>query len=217
MDNDFFCERLEYQPWLYEDAGDAIRDRQRERQRYLSANAGGVFGEDVFVSHYARLYTDSLLLGNRSWIAAHVLASGNLCLGDDSSINPYVFIEGNVRIGNDVMVAPLCAIMGTNHTFSSLDVPIAEQPTTTAGIVVEDDVWLGAGVKIVDGVRVGAHSVLAAGAVVTRDVPAYSVVGGVPEEVIKTRGADKRPSREHRRQRGRCRALTESGYRSKRQ
>jgi acetyltransferase-like isoleucine patch superfamily enzyme len=88
--------------------------------------------------------------------------------------------------------APWCwgtiaCIVGFNHGFERIDIPIHEQPHTSKGIVLGDDIWVGAQVTIVDGVTVGSHVVLAGGAVVTRPVPDYAVVGGNPARIIRMR------------------------------
>jgi acetyltransferase-like isoleucine patch superfamily enzyme len=74
-----------------------------------------------------------------------------------------------------------------NHRYEDTDVPIRLQGETRRGIVVEDDCWLGAGAIVLDGVRIGRGAVVAAGSIVTRDVPAYTVVAGSPARVIKHR------------------------------
>ncbi|MNG32136.1 Virginiamycin A acetyltransferase [compost metagenome] len=74
-----------------------------------------------------------------------------------------------------------------NHVFSDKTKPIKEQGIYRQGITIEDDCWIGSNVTILDGVTIGTGSVVAAGAVVTKDVPPYSVVGGVPAKIIKER------------------------------
>jgi acetyltransferase-like isoleucine patch superfamily enzyme len=91
-----------------------------------------------------------------------------------------------VRIGDRVYTSPFTQIIAVNHVFDDPARPFVEQGITAEGIVIEDDVWLGAGAIITDGVRVGKGAVVAAGAVVTKDVPAHTVVGGVPAKPIKT-------------------------------
>jgi acetyltransferase-like isoleucine patch superfamily enzyme len=93
--------------------------------------------------------------------------------------------QGGITIGNRVYTAPLVQMLAVNHVFDDPTVPIIEQGITAEGIVVEDDAWIGAGAIITDGVRIGCGSVVAAGAVVTDDVPAHTVVGGVPARVLK--------------------------------
>lgn len=108
-------------------------------------------------------------------------------IGRDSLIGEYSVIrgQGGVEIGDRVYTSPFTQIIAVNHVFDDPTRPFVEQGITAEGIVIEDDVWLGAGAIITDGVRVGKGAVVAAGAVVTKDVPAYTVVGGVPAKPIK--------------------------------
>jgi acetyltransferase-like isoleucine patch superfamily enzyme len=87
-----------------------------------------------------------------------------------------------------VYTSPFTQIIAVNHVFDDAERPFIEQGITAQGIVIEDDVWLGAGVVITDGVRIGKGAVVAAGAVVTKDVPPHTVVGGVPAQPIRTIG-----------------------------
>ncbi len=109
-------------------------------------------------------------------------------IGRDSLIGEYCVIrgQGGVQIGDRVYTSPFTQIIAVNHVFDNPDVPFVDQGITAEGIVIEDDVWLGAGAVITDGVRVGKGAVVAAGAVVTKDVPPHTVVGGVPAKPIKT-------------------------------
>jgi acetyltransferase-like isoleucine patch superfamily enzyme len=109
-------------------------------------------------------------------------------IGRDSLIGEYNVIrgQGGVTIGDRVYTSPGTQIIAVNHVFNDPERPFVEQGITAEGIVIEDDVWLGSNCVVTDGVRVGKGSVVAAGAVVTKDVPPHSVVGGVPAKVIRT-------------------------------
>lgn len=109
-------------------------------------------------------------------------------IGSDSLIGEYSVIrgQGGVQIGDRVYTSPFTQIIAVNHVFDDPNRPFVDQGITAEGIVIEDDVWLGAGAVITDGVRVGKGAVVAAGAVVTKDVPPHTVVGGVPAKLIKT-------------------------------
>lgn len=114
---------------------------------------------------------------------------GKIVIGNNCTVNSFSHISGNgdVEIGNNVLIATQCVIISANHNFDRLDVPISEQGEEREKIVIEDDCWLGAGVKILAGVTIHKGSVIGAGSVVTHDVPPYSVVVGVPGKVIKSR------------------------------
>ncbi|OGO27146.1 MAG: transferase [Chloroflexi bacterium RBG_16_52_11] len=109
-------------------------------------------------------------------------------IGRDSLVGEYSVIrgQGGVQIGDRVYTSPFTQIIAVNHVFDDPTRPFVEQGITAEGIVIEDDVWLGASVVVTDGVRIGKGAVVAAGAVVTKDVPPHTVVGGVPAKPIKS-------------------------------
>ncbi len=110
-------------------------------------------------------------------------------IGDNSNIGAYSYMgaAGGIRIGSSVMMGPRVSILAEQHNFNAIDIPMKEQGTSRKGIVIEDDVWLGGNCVILDGVTVGRGAVVAAGAVVNKDVPQFAVVGGVPAKVLKLR------------------------------
>lgn len=112
-----------------------------------------------------------------------------ITIGDRCAVGAGSFLggQGGIAIGRDVIMGPAVRIFSENHRFDAMDVPIRDQGTERAPVEVGDDCWIGAGATIVAGVRVGEGSVIAAGAVVTHDVPPFSVVGGVPARVIRSR------------------------------
>ena len=115
------------------------------------------------------------------------LPHAGIQIGEDCLVGEYSVIrgQGGVTIGDRVYTSPFTQIIAVNHVFDDPNKPFIEQGITAEGIVIEDDVWLGSGAVITDGVRVGKGSVVAAGAVVTKDVPPHTVVGGVPARVFK--------------------------------
>lgn len=117
--------------------------------------------------------------------------SGDVVIGDNSFINPYcVLYSGNgIRIGRDVLVAPGVALVPANHASARRDVPIRLQgfAPSKGGIVIDDDVWIGANSVILDGARIGRGAIIAAGSVVFGEVPAYELWGGNPARRIKER------------------------------
>ena len=109
-------------------------------------------------------------------------------LGDDSGIGIRAQINGKVIIGNNVMMGPDVCIFTRNHACSRTDIPMDRQGfTPEQPVTIGDDVWIGAKVIILPGVHIGTGAILGAGAVVTKDVPEYAVVGGNPAKVIKMR------------------------------
>jgi len=119
-------------------------------------------------------------------------------IGGSIDINHDVFIASNcnilagadVYIGRYSMLGPHCLLVSTNHTIDNPSLPMISLPNLYKSIYIDDDVWLGAKVTVVAGVRIGRGAVVVAGAVVTKDVEPYSVVGGVPAKHIKYRFSD---------------------------
>lgn len=113
----------------------------------------------------------------------------NISIGDDVFINHGVDMTawGEIQIGDDVLIGPGAVLHSGDHEMRDPDVPVRLQGIRPGRIVVEDDVWIGAHAVILRDVRLGRGCVVAAGAVVAHDVPAYAIVGGVPARVIGTR------------------------------
>jgi acetyltransferase-like isoleucine patch superfamily enzyme len=155
---------------------------------YVHACPGGVdIGERTIVMHGAVLHVYNF----RNLPNAHIR------IGCDSLIGEYSVIrgQGGVTIGDRVYTSPHTQIIAVNHVFDDPQRPFTEQGITAQGIHIEDDVWLGAGAVVTDGVRIGHGAVVGAGAVVTADVPPLTVVGGVPARVLRDRSE---PNPEHR-------------------
>lgn len=132
-----------------------------------------------------------LVIGPDSIVAPGALIQGNVTLGRNCSVQAYTNLTGykdaGITIGDNVRIASHCMMVSGNHRFDDPTRPICTQGLETKPIVIEDDVWVASRVNIMAGVTIGRGSVLAAGAVVTRDVPPMSVVAGVPAKVIKKR------------------------------
>lgn len=116
-----------------------------------------------------------------------ILNSERLSIGARVSIHPVCYIDaaGGIEIGNDVSIAHHSTILSSEHTWSDPDTPIRDQPVELRRTTIGNDVWLGAGCRILGGVQIGDRSIVAAGAVVTKNVPSGVIVGGVPARVIK--------------------------------
>ena len=148
---------------------------------YLHACPQGIeIGENTIVMHGAVLHVYNF----------RDLPHAGIKIGRDSLVGEYTVIrgQGGVTIGNRVYTSPFTQIIAVDHVFDNPKRPFIEQGITAQGIVIEDDVWLGASAVITDGVRIGKGAVVAAGAVVTKDVPAHTVVAGVPARPVKTIG-----------------------------
>jgi acetyltransferase-like isoleucine patch superfamily enzyme len=146
---------------------------------YLHACTQGIeIGPGTIVMHGAVLHVYNF----------RNMPQSGIKIGRDSLIGEYSVIrgQGGVQIGDRVFTSPFTQIIAVNHVFDDPNRPFVEQGITAEGIIIEDDVWLGAGAIITDGVTVGKGAVVAAGAVVTKNVPPHTVVGGVPARPIKT-------------------------------
>jgi acetyltransferase-like isoleucine patch superfamily enzyme len=132
---------------------------------------------------------DNVSIGRGSLIRCGL---GSIEVQNDTSIAAYCNISAmgtKVKIGRYVSIAAYCYINGAaGYDFESHDAPMAERPRSSGkGIIIEDDVWLGAGVIVLDGNKIGLGSVVGAGSVVTKDIPEHSVAAGVPAKVLKRR------------------------------
>ena len=130
----------------------------------------------------------SFRLGRHSVIESYCCinnAVGDITIGHHTRIGIHNTIIGPVSIGSHVNLAQGIVITALNHQFLDASKRIDQQGITTRAVVIGDDVWIGANAVVLPGVTVGSHSVVAAGAVVTKDVPPHTVVGGVPAKVIK--------------------------------
>lgn len=145
----------------------ALRDPQQE---YIHLGKGCIVKQGVLL---------------QSW-------QGFIEIGNYCSVNAYTVMQGTggIRIGQGVRIGAHCVLVASMHNYADPTQFIKDQGWTAQGIQLEDDVWLGARVTVLDGVRIGRGAVIAAGAVVTQDVAPYTVVGGVPARPLKQRGPD---------------------------
>jgi acetyltransferase-like isoleucine patch superfamily enzyme len=156
---------------------------------YLHACPAGIeIGPRTLVMHGAVLHVYNF----------RDLPHAGIRIGSDSLVGEYTVIrgQGGVTIGDRVYTSPFTQIIAVNHVFDDPRVPFVDQGITAEGIVIEDDVWIGSGAVITDGVRVGRGAVVAAGAVVTREVPAHTVVAGVPARPVRDLTAGTPPARD---------------------
>lgn len=144
------------------------------------SNKGIIFGDRVTIGKFAIIRPTNAYGG---------MIGEGLKVGNNSSIGPFAYIgcSGYVEIGDNVIMGPRVGIYAENHLFDNMDIPIKEQGVLREFVKIEDDCWIASNVNILAGVTIGKGSVIASGSVVTKNVPAYSVVAGVPAKVIKKR------------------------------
>lgn len=132
-----------------------------------------------------RLYLDEV--GETIDVGRKVKLSPRLTIGNHSGIGDRCYFQGEVHLGDYVMMAPECAFIAVNHNYSDVSKPMGMQGSAELPITVGNDVWFGYRSTVLGGVHIGNGVVVAAGAVVTKDVPDYAIVGGVPAKVIRYR------------------------------
>ena len=131
---------------------------------------------------------DRVLLNQGVSIEMHSGDGGCIEIGDRTSIGIYSCLSGrHIYIGKDCLIAPQVGIFAHSYVFADPTRKIREQGLIYKGIVIQDDCWLGYGAKVLDGVTIGQGSVIGAGAVVTEDIPPYSVAIGIPAKVVAKR------------------------------
>ena len=168
-----------------------------EHTGQLRSGASLILEDGVFINALSR---DGILLGDNVTVgrSATLMCTGviadlgvGITVGNRVAIGAGSFLagQGGIRIGNDVLMGPGVRVLAENHTFDDRSRVIRAQGVTRIGIAIVDDCWIGAGVTIVDGVHVGNGCVVAAGAVVTHDLPPRVVAAGVPARVLRGRGA----------------------------
>ncbi|RKH11663.1 acyltransferase [Corallococcus praedator] len=188
--------RLSWMPWLYF----VLKPRhhewahawQREVQDRLRELETVEIAEGCFVAPEARIFAEpgrTVRIGPGCSIAADVFMHGPVELGPHVSLNARVSLDGGVagiRIGEGTRIASGATLYAFDHGLAP-DRPVRGQPVTSKGIVIGQDVWVGANAGITDGVTVGDHAVVGMGAIVTRDVPPWAIVGGSPARLLGDR------------------------------
>jgi galactoside O-acetyltransferase len=185
--------------------GNEIVDWIAELSSYVPARTGSVLRTLVYSkrlkhlgpgSRFATGFTvtdpENISIGERFHVMRNscLYANGNgrINIGDRVSLNSNVCIDsaerGEIEIGSDVLMGPNVVIRASDHRFGDVDRPVNQQGHSGGRIVIENDVWLGGNVVVVAGVTIGAHSVIGAGAVVTRDIDPYSIAIGIPARAV---------------------------------
>tara|TARA_R110000851_G_scaffold91704_2_gene200176 strand:+ start:37120 stop:37731 length:612 start_codon:yes stop_codon:yes gene_type:complete len=188
--------RLSWMPWLYFSLkakhltwAKPWQDDIQQRLRQLETIH---IGEQCFIAPQAQLFAEpgrDISIGDQCMIAAEVFMHGPITLGNEVAINHGCSLDGGrngIKIGSQTRIANNVTIYAFNHGMSP-DTPVYQQPATSKGVVIGQDVWIGAQAGIVDGVTIGDHAVIGMGCIVTKDVPHYAILAGNPARVIGDR------------------------------
>lgn len=188
--------RLSWMPWLYFTLKPRHRtwaeEWQREVQDTLRSLETVEIGAGCFIAPEAAIFAEPgrpVVIGDRCSIGANAYVHGPVTLAAGVSLNPRASLDGGaagIRVGEGTRIATGATLYAFDHGVSP-DRPVSEQPVRSRGITIGADVWIGANAGVTDGVTIGDHAVVAMGAVVTRDVPEWAMVGGTPARVIGDR------------------------------
>ena len=194
MDNETVRANLKDSPKLKKLIDWVIMNQVQTRPRWFIRLLAPLYqhrGKHSVIHRSARMDTPpyrKFSLGDYSVVESFACinnAVGDVLIGDHTRIGLHNTIIGPVKIGNHVNLAQGITVTALNHNFDDTNKRIDEQGVNTKAVTIEDDVWIGANAVILPGATIGNHCVVAAGAVVTKDVPPHSLVAGVPAKVIK--------------------------------
>ncbi|MEH6736042.1 MAG: acyltransferase [Shewanella sp.] len=188
--------RLSWMPWLYFSLKPKhltwAKPWQDDIQQRLCRLETIHVGEQCFIAPQAQLFAEpgrDIIIGDQCMIAADVFMHGPITLGNEVAINHGCSLDGGrngIKIGSQTRIANNVTIYAFNHGMSP-SAPIYKQPATSKGVVIGQDVWIGAQAGIVDGVTIGDCAVIGMGCIVTKDVPDFAIVAGNPARVIGDR------------------------------
>lgn len=166
-----------------------IRGKTKSFKPNIEIGKGLICEKNVEINTY---YGGKVYIGDNCELRSgcKLLTYGGIIrIGNKCSVNPYTLLygQGNLTIGNNVRIATQCVVIPSNHNYSDPNKPILNQGLTNLGITIKDDVWIGCGVRILDGVVIAEGCVIGAGSVVTKSTIPYGIYAGVPAKLIKSR------------------------------
>ena len=189
--------RLNHMPWLYDIEKHKTFAKQWQKdvqEKLMELETVEFIGDDTFMADVnVNVFAErgrKILFHNNCRIAANVYLHGPIEVGENVSINQHCHMEGPIWIGKDSRIGPSTSIFAFDHNFDESETLIRSQKVKSEGVHIGEDVWIGANVSIVDGVTIGAHSVVGIASVVTKNIPEYEVWAGNPCKKI---GERKRP------------------------
>ena len=192
-------ERFDYMPWLLpyepEEVRRAVAAISERRQLDAQAHNALTFGRGVFIAESARLFavpgSRRVVIGDQTYVAAGARIYNNVSIGRNCSVNTNCMLDGGeagIVIGDDTRIACDASIFAFEHVFEDPSTPFRTQGVVSRGVRIGRDVGIANKAIILDGITLGDGAFVAAGAVVTHDVPALAIVAGNPARVIGTRG-----------------------------
>jgi len=194
MDKEHIREQFKNNPKLKKFIDWVIMNQVKTRPRWYVRLLAPLYqhrGKHAVIYRSARMDTPpyrKFWLGDYSVIESFCCinnAVGDVIIGDHTRVGLHNTIIGPVTIGSHVNLAQGITVTALNHNFEESCKRIDEQGVTTKPVIIGNDIWIGANAVLLPGVTIGDHSVVAAGAVVTKDVPPHSLVAGVPAKIIK--------------------------------
>ena len=161
----------------------------------IKLGQGVTINDNCFINGLSKkgiIIGDNFSLGRNSIIDCTGVISElgeYLVIGNNVGVSPNLtlFVRGSVEIGDEVIIGPNVTIVSENHIFKDINTSIRNQGTKRFGVKIGNNVWIGAGATILDGVTIGEGSIVAAGAVVTKSIEPFTIVGGVPAKILKSR------------------------------
>jgi acetyltransferase-like isoleucine patch superfamily enzyme len=188
--------------WFYQKARVGALGKNSNVSLFASliGNRKQIFlGNEITICKYATLEVDvsdtgrsKIIIGDRTLISSFAMLrtyGGTIQIGHSSFVNSFTVLygHGDLTIGNGCLIGPQVCIVPVNYGFQDRSVNFRLQPPSCQGIIIEDDVWIGAGATILDGCTIGKGAIVGAGAVLTKSVEPYSIVAGIPAKIIAKR------------------------------
>lgn len=170
-----------------------MRHRSHGTGEYRREDFARIGDDCVLEPHVLVFHPETITLGENVYVGHQSILKGyyknRMVIGDRTFIGQQCFLHsaGGLHIGTEVGIGPGVRILTSKHAEAGRDVAILESPITFGEVVIEDHVDIGVGAIVLPGVRIGRGAQIGAGAVVSRDVPAYAVAAGVPATVLRTR------------------------------
>lgn len=188
--------RLCWMPWLYYRLKPKhlvwAKPWQDQIQAEMMTLETVEIGQNCFIAPQVHLFAEpgrTITIGDNSFIAADSFVHGPIQIGQHVAINHRCSLDGGrsgIRIGDHTRIANSVQIFAFNHGMQP-ERPIHQQPTTSKGVIIGEDVWIGANTGIVDGITIGDHAIVGMNTMVTHDIPAWAIVGGNPAKIIGDR------------------------------